>query len=203
MKNNLKNIGIVLFIIITIIITILIFTGQINLWTKGMASVSGNTKKFTDINSHVIEGEYYVLIDLNDLESNKGKVLYNNGKSKIYVSSVDNTGSTINGGYRIHFRACGQYSLNYAELISGVQHVTVGENLFSTDMSSQLTAKYKDKVFNCNLMGMTGISFKDGDLFSFYIFPSEAYDNNEVSFEEKGVVHLTITNLYKNIWTKK
>lgn len=41
------------------------------------------------------------------------------------------------------------------------------------------------------------------DDFSFYIFPPEAYDSKEISLDEEGTVKLTVTNLYKNIWTKR
>lgn len=44
---------------------------------------------------------------------------------------------------------------------------------------------------------------KDGDDFGFYVFPSKAYYNGEVSLNEKGIIELSIKNLYKNIWTKK
>lgn len=176
--------------------------GYIKLWTKGMTAIANNTEDFTDINSHIVQEEYSISINLKDLESNQGKELYNDGKNKILVSAVDNTGMISTGGYRIHFRAYGQYSLNYAELISGVQHFTEDNNSFIR-MTAEMTATYKGKVYNSNVMGTSGINYKYGDDFSFYIFPSEAYEDKEVTLDETGEVVLTITNLYKNVWTKK
>lgn len=197
-KNNVKNIGIILCSFLIIVIIILKFTGYISLWTKGMGSIANNTKEFTNINSHVIDGEYSIYIDLGDLESNEGKELYNDGKNKIYVHSVVKEESVNNGGYKIHFRSSGQYSIDYAELISGVQHI-----VSSMDMSAKMTAEYNEKIYSCNVMGMSGINYKDGDMFSFYIFPSKAYEKNEVTLDETGAVYLTVTNLYKNVWSKK
>ncbi len=203
MRINLKNLTIVLAMLISISVLVLWSTGLIGLWTQGMAYIANNTEEFTDKSGHVIKGEYSVAIDLKDLKSNVGKELYNDGNNKIYVSWIDNTGGVNTGGYRIGFRACGEYSLTNASLISGTRHQTVGEHIFTYDMSAKMTAQYKGKVYNSGVYGTSGLNYKDGDDFSFYIFPREAYEKGEVSLNEKGIVKLTITNLYKNNWTKK
>lgn len=190
-------------LIIVIVILILWFTGVIGLWLHGMASIVNNTKDFTDTKGHFVQGEYSIMIDLNDLQGNIGKVLYNDGINRIYVSWIDNTGSANTGGYRIGFRSCGQYSLTNATLVSGARHATVNENSFTACMTAKMTAEYNNKVYNSSEFGTSGINYKDGDDFSFYIFPSEAYNNGEISLDEKGKVELLVTNLYENIWTKK
>lgn len=203
MRRKISMSAIICMAIIALILFTLWFTGLIELWTGGIASIANNTKEFTDINGHVIQGEYSVSIDLDDLQSNVGKELYNDGDHKIYVSWIDNTGNSNSGGYRIGFRACGQYSLTNATLISGVYHATVDENSFTYDMSAKMTAKYNDKVYNSGVFGTSGLNYKDGDDFAFYIFPNESYEKGEISLNEKGKVYLTVTNLYKNVWTKK
>ena len=202
-KSKVNKIGIILITIIAIIILILWYTGLIGLWTSGMASIAKNTKGFTDTNGHAIQGEYSVSIDLDDLQSNIGKELYNDGNNKIYVSWIDNTGNSNSGGYRIGFRSCGQYSLINATLVSGVHHKTVSENSFTSVMSAKMTAKYNDKVYNCEIYSTSGLNYNDGDDFSFYIFPQESYENNEISLSEEGLVYLSVTDLYKNVWSKK
>ncbi|EPR11748.1 hypothetical protein [Ruminiclostridium papyrosolvens] len=203
MRINLKNLTIVLAILISISMLVLWSTGHIGLWTQGMAYIVNNTEEFTDKNGHVIQGEYSIAIDLQDLKSNVGNVLYMDGNNKIYVSWIDNTGGINTGGYRIGFRACGEYSLTNATLISGTRHTTVDKDSFTYDMSAKMTADYKGKVYDSGVYGTSGLNYKDGDDFSFYIFPGEAYAAGEVTLNEKGTVKLTITNLYKNIWTKK
>jgi hypothetical protein len=202
-RITVNRIKIIILLIWIVWVIGLLLTGKIRLETKGIAAIAGNTKEFTDKNSYVIDGEYTVSIDLNDLESNKGKELYNDGINKINVDSVDNSDSIKDGGYRIHFRSCGQYNSNYAELISGIRHSVNSENEFSFSVVANMTAEYKDKIYKCKVMGETGLNYKDGDIFSFYIFPLEAYENDEVSLNETGTVYLTISNLYKNVWTKK
>ncbi|WP_168120161.1 hypothetical protein [Paenibacillus sp. HB172176] len=176
--------------------------GYIALWTVGMASIVNNTQDFTDENSHIVAGEYSVLIDLSDLKSNIGKELLNDGSHQIIVGSVDNTGSRSTGGYRIGFRSKGAYSLSGASLISGAQH-DHSDNGFTTTMSAKMIAEYNGNSYECSVMGYGGINFKDGDDFYFYIFPSEAYDSKKVTTEETGVVQLTVSNLYENRWTRQ
>ncbi|MDP4153641.1 MAG: hypothetical protein Q8865_09435 [Bacillota bacterium] len=202
MKNMRITTTIILISAITIIMFILWFTGVIGLWFNGMAYIANNTKEFNDTEGHLIPDKYSISINLDDLKSNIGKELYNDGKSKIYVSWIDSTGSSNTGGYRIGFRSSGQYSLNSATLISGAHHETVTDNSFRTDMTAEMTVKYKEKIYKSSEFGTSGLNYRDGDDFAFYVFPSEAYDNGEVTLNEKGIAELSIKNLYKNIWTK-
>lgn len=202
MKNKGSKTTIIVISVITIIMFTLWFTGVIGLWLNGMAYIANNTKEFNDTEGHPISCIYSISINLDDLKSNIGKELYNDGENKIYVSWIDNTGSSNTGGYRVGFRSSGQYSLNSATLISGARHETVGDNSFRTYMTAEMTAKYKEKIYKSSEFGTSGLNYKDGDDFAFYIFPSEAYDNGEVSLNEKGIVELSIKNLYENIWTK-
>ncbi len=203
MRKKVNKISIILVAIIAVIFAALWFTGIIGLWIHGMAYIADNTKTFTDTEGYVVQGEYSISINLDDLQSNLGKELYNDGSSKIYVSFIDNTGSTNTGGYEIGFRSSGEYSLSQATLVSGIHHKTVDESSFTMDMSAKMTAKYNGKIYISKEYGTSGLNYKDGDDFSFYIFPIEAYEKGEISLQEKGTVQLTVTNLYKNMWTKK
>lgn len=194
----------VLFIMAPVAVIIFLWlSGLIGLWTGGMANIANNTKEFTDRNGHTVQGEYTIPIDLLNLESNIGKELYNDGIHKIYVSWIDNTGNINSGGYRIGFRSSGHYSLTGASLISGGHHATVNENSFTTNMTAKMTAQYNSKNYTSSVYGVSGLNYKDGDDFAFYIFPSESYKIQEISLNETGIVHLTVTELFKNIWIKK
>ncbi|MGE8204668.1 hypothetical protein ACQKP0_08895 [Heyndrickxia sp. NPDC080065] len=200
MKNNAIKLSLIM---IAIIILVFWLTGLLGLWTNGISYIANNTKEYTDAKGHILKGKYSISIDLSNLKSNIGKELYNDGTHRIYVSWIDNTGSVNSGGYRIGFRSSGHYSLTGASLISGVHHETVDENSFTYSMSAKMKAEYHSKVYNCSLFGTSGLNYKDGDDFAFYIFPSESYEMKEVSLHETGIVKLTVTDLYKNIWSKK
>lgn len=189
--------------VFTAVLLILWYTGFIGLWIKGIAFIANNTKDFTTKNGHALPGEYSVSIDLSDLESNIGKELYNDGKHRIYVGWVDNTGTVSSGGYRIGFRSSGRYSLAGAALVTGIQHITLENKTSTSRIFAEMKAEYNGKIYNSPWFAMEGLHYKDGDAFCFYIFPPEPYKNKEISLKEKGAVKLTVTNLYKNIWSKK
>lgn len=203
MNNKVRKMNIILISTAVTILLALWFTGIIGIWLNGIAYIADNMKAFTDVKGYIIPEEYSVSINLDDLKSNIGKVLYNDGSNKIYVSWIDNTGSSKSGGYRIGFRACGKYSLTSAVLVSGVRHATVADNSSTAYMTAKMTASYNGKIYNSGVFGTSGLNYKDGDEFAFYIFPSDAYNNGEISLSEKGIVDISITKLYKNIWTKK
>lgn len=194
----------VLFILVPVAVVIFLWlSGLIGLWTEGMAHIANNTKEFTDRNGHVVKGDYTIAIDLSNLESNIGKELYNDGTHKIYVSWIYNTGNIYSGGYSIGFRSSGHYSLTGASLISGVHHATVNGNSFETNITAKMTSHYNIKNFTSSVSGVSGLNYKDGDDFAFYIFPTESYETQEFSLSEPEIVHLTVTELFKNIWSKK
>jgi hypothetical protein len=189
--------------ILIAMLAILWHIGFIGLWTKGILYIANNSEKFTTEKGYLIPGEYSVLINLSDLESNIGKELYNDGEHKIYVNWIDSTDYISHGGYRISFRCSGKYSLSSATLVSGIQRIILKNNTFTSYISAKMTAEYNGKIYNSPKFGMTGLNYKDGDAFYFYIFPLESYKNEEISLKEKGKVKLTVTNLYKNVWSKK
>lgn len=202
MQSTSKKIMILLALIISIILLMPWLKGLVGVWVDGMSYIIYNTKEYSDSKGHILEGEFLVTIDLSNLESNIGEELYNDGKHKIYVDYIENRGSLKNGDYIIVFRSCGQYSLNGATLISGIRHGTK-ENFITKSITAEMTAQYNDRIYKCEAAGLSASNYKDGDSFLFFIFPSESYQNGEISLREEGKVKLIVTNLYKNIWSKK
>ena len=202
MKNKKNIVAIISVSIIIIIVAILWFTGFIGLFLNGMSYIGDNTREFACKEGYLITDEYSFSIDLQDLESNIGKEVYNDGESRILISWLDNTGSSDTGGYRIGFRSYGTYTLNSAALVSGARHEQVDGISMTTYMTAKMTARYNGKVYESSVLGTSGLNYKQGDEFSFYIFPTDAYDNGEVSLQEDGVVQLSIKDFYKNIWTR-
>ncbi len=196
-----KKILIISIIAILLVIFSLIFKSSFVLNIKGLSFITNNTKVFEVSGSHMIAGEYSFSVNLGNVNDSIGKVVYKDEKNLIYISSIIQ-GDETTGGYRIQFRSQGYYNKDYAELVSGIMHYSNDEGHFH-NMAAKMTSKYRNKTYTCNVMGITGINYKDGDSFSFYIFPNEAYENKEISFNETGIVELTVSNLYRNIWNKK
>lgn len=194
---NAKKTFYIAALLTVVMIVVLWSSGFFGLWFDGIAYFANNTKEFTNKSGHLVEGKYSLRVDLSDLESNIGKEIYNDGEHKIYVSWLQRT---RNGGYDIGFRSGGQYSLSGASLISGVHHETINDRSFTTSTTAKMTAEYDGKIYNASATGQCGLNYKDGDCFSFGFFLTD--EPNEDLIEDAGIVEVTITGLYKNIWSK-
>lgn len=194
-----KKIYIIAALLSALMIIVIWSSGLFGLWSDGMASLANNTKEFTDKGGHLVEGKYSLKVDLSDFETNIDKEIFNDGEHRLYVSSLQKTKV---GGYEIGFRSSGQYSLSGASLISVVHHATINDHSFTTSMTAKMKAEYEGKTYNANDAGHCGLNYKDGDCFSFSFILSDEQNEND-PIEHAGIVELTITDLYKNIWRKK
>lgn len=194
---NVKKIIYITIFLMVVMVIFLWSSGLFGLWSNGVGFLANNTKQFTE-NGHSVDGGYSLKVDLSSLESNIGKEIFNDGEHRIYVSSLQ---GTHNGGYDIGFRSSGQYSLSGATLISGLHHETINDHSFTTSTTAKLTAEYNGEKNNAQVTGQCGLNYKDGDCFSFSFFLSD--EPIEDNIEDVGIVELTITDLYKNIWRKK
>jgi len=194
-----KKLFIITGFLTVVTIIVLWSAGLFGFWSDGMAFIANNTKDFTDKSGHLVEGKYLIKVDLSDSENNIGKEIYHDGEHRIYVSWLQRA---HNGGYDIGFRSSGHYSLAGASLISGVHHETINDNSFTTSTTAKMTAEYDGKTYNANATGQCGLNYKDGDCFSFTFFLNDEPNEDDPS-ENAGIVELTITDLYKNIWRKK
>ncbi len=193
MNKKLKSLSSLFLLLCIIALIVLWQVGLLGLWKDGIAYIANNTEKYSDREGHKIQGRHSLSIDLSDLNSNRGKELYNDGTHKIVVASVE---KTINDSITISFRSMGHYSLNGATLISGVRHYTVNNISFASEMSAVMTAEDDSTNYSVSGTGMSGLNYRDGDDFSFSIYPLKTSDG-------AGKLQITLTNLYLNAWNKK
>lgn len=78
----------------TIIVLFIWFSGLSSIWVNGMNYIAHNIEDYT-LESYPIEGEYSITIDLSNLESNEGKVLYNDGENQITIYEVSVRDQTV------------------------------------------------------------------------------------------------------------
>lgn len=167
------------------------------MWTRGLGYMNNSPDKY-ELSYHEIPGEYSLEIDLNDLESNVGKRIWQDGEQYIEVYLVDETDER----YRIFFRSHGMYEMQKGNLTSGTKHIKYDDNSGSVAMQAKLSTAYNGKIYDCNVQGMSGINDKDGDTFGFYMFPSKAYREDNVPLENAGIATVTISNLIEHRWVK-
>lgn len=175
--------------------------GYTDMWRRGIAYMAGSLDKYS-YHHTTLDGEYEVDIDLSDLNSNKGKIVYDHDGLRIVVDSVDMAG-LWGGGFRIHFRSHGKYSLDRAVLVSGSKHYSTEARWFSSSLEAELRSEYKGQIYQGSVMGISGLNYKDGDMFSFYLFPAEAYQDNQIPLEGEGTVKVTLSGLSRNEWLRK
>ena len=200
MKNR-KRISI---LAVTIIILGLLFiwsSGLMGLWIKGMPHIVSDLNKYQIEKGHTIDDEYSLIVDLNNLENNIGKDLYNDGTHRIYVTLIRT--SDHPGVYDIFFRSSGPYALSGASLVSGLQHAMRNESDFTTEMSAQMTTEIDGKIYENHPSATSGVNFRDGDEFGFYIGPTDVSESDVKMLEKEESMKITVSNLYQNIWSKK
>lgn len=176
-------------------------SGLLGTWTTGMPFIVGDTKKYHDEKGHTVKGTYSLTVDLTNLESNLGKDLYNDGTHRIYVTHIRT--SDHDGVYEIIFRSSGTYSQNGASLISGIHHAVINGNTFTSEMSAKMSTEIDGKTYENYTLGTSGINFRDGDEFGFYIGPTDVQEADGNIPGEEESMKITVSNLYQNIWSKK
>lgn len=200
-RAKMRWIAVTAILVLTIVLGALWQSGYVGMWQNGIAYMAGTLDKYS-YHESTLEDGFEIIIDLADLESNTGKVLYEKDDMYIDVYTVDEVGLQ-GGGYRIHFRSHGKYSMDKAVLVSGNKHYATESRWYSYTTNATIRSEYNGKQYEGSVMGSSGLNYKDGDMFSFYIFPSEAYNSGDVTTQENGKVKITISNLVVNQWFKK
>lgn len=184
-----------LIIVVGTIVLLLWISGWLNLWINGIGVIADDVEGY-QLHSYPVDGEYSLKLDLSDFESNEGKVLYDDGENRIYVNKV---WVNDNLDYQVSFRSSGTYNLRSATLVSGNEHERV-ENGFTYDNQVDATATYQGSTFKIYSTGSSGLNYKDGDSFGFYLFPHKEV---ELDIEKESIIEVKLSNLHMHNWKKK
>ena len=144
-----------------------------------------------------LPGSWSVELDMENLESNRGKVLYEDADGcRIVVSEVNKKAPYQ---YRVFFRTYGVCDREGGTLVSGrVEARALSTSFIGNDWPT-VTAKAGDLERPCPSAGFSGLNWKDGNQFGFHLSISD--DRNERAFStayleaQEGPVVVTITNL--------
>ncbi len=198
---------------ILMILCMLLFSAVLGIWihTSGYIEFQNNGFSYLDSNQdkydliHQTDANAYTMeIDLTDLDSNSGKHLWENGDQYMEVAFIKNERNQ--GGYRIFFCSHGIYNFNGGYLTSGIKHSRPRENGIQYDITADLITTYNGKSYLADYqakLGYAGNTEKDGDNFSFYLFPAEAYEEDGIPLENAGKATITLYNLTEHTWTRK
>ncbi len=164
-------------------------------WQGGLAYINYESNDYMGKYS-LDESVYTVEIDLDDLDSNTGKRIYENGDCYIEVGLVHNAHPT-NGGYRIIFSSYGVSDFVDGNIVSGVSH-----RKSQSDLTATMEVVYNGITYATSTCGYGGLQETNTDTFGFYVFPTEVYDNNLIPAEHIGTVTVKLTNLTVNEWRR-
>ncbi len=208
MVINTKTIKLVFSICLAVLLLVAIFNRQIFICVKGMSYMANDVDNYIYTISS-IKSDCTFSVDLNNLDDNVGKIIYEDNDCKIIIDRIIIDQVQQNGYdygiYRIIFRSYGTRSIKGAKLISGIYHEVTKDDYtnkpsFAFIMGASMQCEYNGKTYNSKTAGVSGINYRNGDEFAFYIFPPEAYNNNEIVIENVGVVKIKISNLIENKW---
>lgn len=175
---------------ILFIFTLLKNMGYLRLWIDGLHYFDSDVYLYK---SDILDSEHFIDINLENLNENIGKVLFEDDNSKIVVSDINDN----NGVYEILFRSYGSYSLDGAVLVSGIKHIKTDKGYFA-DLVAIAYTEYNGKVYKADISSISNLIYKDGDNFGFYIFPYA-----EIFEEGRYNVIIKMEGLCKNQWIRK
>lgn len=168
-------------------------SGTLGTWRGGIAYQFMNTDYAVSYGT--VEGSYPVKLDLNDLESNRGKVLYQKDGCRIAVDFVD---ESLPGNYRVFFRADGQVDTAGSRLVSGMQDVPLSYGGRSFSRSAVAHVRVGERIYPCTYAGGTGLE-ADGNRFGFWVKTDLYGDETQVPEQllaaEDGRITLSVAQL--------
>jgi len=188
-------IGFFFAIILVIIYTIFAKNGtiptcryglQYHLWNINYAVVSEE-----------VAGQWSVEIDLKDLKSNTGKVLYEDESGcRILVEEVSKQAPYQ---YRVHFRAHGAYDRNGGQLVSGPLTPLLMTTSFIPPGLPKASAAAEGLTRDCPLSSYDNLNRRDGNSFVFHLSSTDSR-NDRVFYtrfleEAQGPVTVTVSGL--------
>lgn len=201
MRKRMGIAAVAAVLLITVVAIYLSVSGYFGLWARGIAYLAEDLSRYT-YSASVDPKEYTVEIDLSDLKSNAGKIIYKKEECYIEIYQIDNYG-VFAGGYRVFFRSHGRFAHHEGLLVSGVKHNATEERYFTYKTEAALECTYHGKTYICPVQGNSGLNYRDGDMFGFYLFPGDAYGSDGIPEQNAGTATIKISRLIENIWTER
>lgn len=182
-------------IIIALFVIILHGNGTLGTWTGGLQYQVGYPVYRVD--HAAVPGPCSVELDLQDLESNVGKVLYEDDAGcRITVYQLDEMEP---GTYRVWFRSHGVCGRAGSQLVSGTVPYQTGSASWTDKGLPRAAASAGGLERECPVAGMCGLNWKDGNEFGFYLTSGNDSSDRFFSAEDidrlGGRITITISDL--------
>lgn len=184
LKCRWAMIGGIITIIIVFIFIILFKNGTYGAWRYGLSSQLSSADYALSYSE--VPGSWSVELDLVDLNSNAGKILYEDESGcRILLDAVDE----YEGAYRVWFRSYGVCGWKGGTLVSGCQLTPAetasgqggslplrqtgsgADGFWAWETSASMTAAVDGADYPCTLAGESSLIYKNGNQFGFHLNP--------------------------------
>jgi len=169
-------------VILAVLFIILIKNGTWGTWRAGLRYQLNNPNY--SVSQEDLHGSWSMELDLNDLKSNVGKVLYSDSTGcQIMVYAMDEPEA---GKYRAHFRSQGSYNRSGGQFVSA----RIPESLNYDD---QMTASAGGLTLPCFYSRHGWSKWKDGDQFTVDITGNHFSHSADWIAAQGGKITLTLS----------
>lgn len=185
-----------LVLLLAVIYFLLINSGVIGTWKYGLRYQFWNQNY--RVSTEVLPGAYSVELDLRDLSSNVGRVLYEDASGcRVTVNYVEQDGED----YRVVFQAEGVCSPAGSQLVSGCYDQRRDKHASGVELSASMSTSIGSKTYGpCRYYITSTLMGTNTNQFGFYVFPLELYQSGELAVSEElagqdGLVTVTVSGL--------
>ncbi|MGN7457412.1 hypothetical protein ACTHPH_21595 [Paenibacillus pasadenensis] len=166
--------------------------GIMPIWQGGMAAIASDKERYS-LDISTLPGEYSMELDLTDLSANVGRDLYRHGDQRIWLSHLE-----LNSGLLMAcFRSDGTISWSGATLASGLRHAR-SDSGFGYTLEARMDVQAAGSVYEASGTGMSGINYRKGDMFCYFLFPDKAA---EEAAKKEGKALLVVEGLQLHRWS--
>ena len=195
LKRRWALIGSSFVIIIALFMIILHGNGTLGTWTGGLQYQLGYPIYRAEYEDAA--GAYSVELDLWDLDSNVGKILYEDSTGcRITVHKLD---EMRDGIYRVWFRSHGVCRRNGSQLVSGTIPYQTGSANWMDKGLPRAAASAGGLNRECSLAGISGLNWEDGNEFGFYLTSSNGSSDCFLSADDierqEGKITIIVSGL--------
>ncbi len=191
-----------LVLLLAVLYFLLTRSGVTGTWKHGLRYQFWNQNY--SVTAEALPDSYSVELDLNDLTSNEGRVLYADETGcRITVDDVEQHGED----YRVVFQADGVCSPGGGQLVSGCYDNWIGKQSYSVELSASMTASVGGETYGPCHYYLRSSMEKSSNQFGFYLFPLDLYENGELSIAEEvaaqdGLVTVTVSGLTRLVTSR-
>ena len=171
-------------------------TNHYGVMTSGLPHIHWNTNDYALTYSNK-SNETSTELNLNNLENNVGKIVWQKDKQYIEITSI-NCKRIHEGEYDIYFKSHGVYDTNEGVLTTAVKHIRVDENSFAESLMADMFVNINGISYPCERRSNSSIIYKDGDTFGFSFCLKEILGDDFTSSENVGTIEITFENLIEH-----